>query len=106
MGKLREQMQGDMELREFSKQTQKTYLREVSKFVQHFQKPPEELGEKEIKEYLLLVVRDRKISLSTLKQYYSALRFLYKITLKRDWVVDKIPYPKQTTMHFIVDSFL
>lgn len=97
MGKLRDQMQGDMELRGFSKPTQKTYLREVSRFVQHFGKPPEELGEKEIKEYLLHVVRDRKISLSTLKQYYSALRFLYKITLQRDWVVDKIPYPKQTT---------
>jgi integrase/recombinase XerD len=97
MGKLRDQMQGDMELRGFSKPTQKTYIREVRRFVQHFGKPPEELGEKEIKEYLLHVVRDRKISLSTLKQYYSALRFLYKITLQRDWVVDKIPYPKQTT---------
>jgi hypothetical protein len=42
-------MQGDMELRGFSKQTQKTYLREVRRFVQHFKKPPEELGEKEIK---------------------------------------------------------
>lgn len=97
MGKLRDQMQGDMELRGFSKHTQEAYLREVRKFVQHFKKPPEELGEKEIKEYLLHVVRDRKISLSSLKQYYSALRFLYKVTLKREWVVDKIPYPKQTT---------
>lgn len=97
MDKLQKQMQGDMELRGFSKPTQKTYLREVLRFGQHFNKPPEELGEKEVKEYLLHVVRDRKISLSSLKQYYSALRFLYKITLQRSWVVDKIPYPKQTT---------
>jgi site-specific recombinase XerD len=90
-------MQGDMELRGFTKPTQQTYLREVRKFEEHFNKPAEELGEKEIKEYLLHAVRDRKISQSTLKQYYSGLRFLYKITLKREWVVDKIPYPKQTT---------
>jgi len=97
MGELRDKMQGDMELRGFSKPTQQAYLREVRNFVRHFKKPPEELGEKEVKEYLLHLVRDRKISQSTLKQYYSGLRFLYKITLKRDWVVDKIPYPKQTT---------
>jgi integrase/recombinase XerD len=97
MEKLWEQMQGDMELRGFSKPTQQTYLREVRKFEEHFKKPAEELGEKEIKEYLLHAVRDRKIAQSTLKQYYSGLRFLYKTTLQREWVVDKIPYPKQTT---------
>jgi integrase/recombinase XerD len=97
MEKLWTQMQGDMELRGFTKPTQQSYLREARRFVEHFDKPAEELGEKEIKEYLLHAVRDRKISQSTLKQYYSGLRFLYKTTLKRDWVVDKIPYPKQTT---------
>ena len=97
MGELRDKMQGDMELRGFSKPTQQTYLREVRNFVRHFKKSPEELGEKEVKEYLLHLVRERKISQSTRKQYYCALRFLYKITLKREWVVDKIPYPKQTT---------
>jgi integrase/recombinase XerD len=95
MGKLRDQMLADMELRGLSRTTQKAYLREVRNFVKLYKKPPEQLGTKEVKEYLHHAVKVRKIALSTLRIYYSALRFLYMITLKRGWVVEKIPYPKQ-----------
>ncbi len=88
-------MLADMELRGLSIATQKAYLREVRNFVKLYKKPPEQLGTKEVKEYLHHAVKVRKIALSTLRIYYSALRFLYMVTLKRSWVVDKIPYPKQ-----------
>jgi len=88
-------MLADMELRGLSRTTQKAYLREVRNFVKLYKKPPEQLGTKEVKEYLHHAVKVRKIALSTLRIYYSALRFLYMVTLKRSWVVDKIPYPKQ-----------
>lgn len=94
MGRLREQMQADLQLRGLSQKTQKIYLRQVRDIARYFKKSPELLGEKEVKDYLLYLLREKKVSDSTFRQCYGALRFLYKITLKRDWVVDKIPYPK------------
>jgi len=57
MSKLREQMLADLQMRGLSPKTQKIYLREVSNYAKHFNKSPEELGEKELKEYLLYLRR-------------------------------------------------
>ena len=62
----------------------------------YFKKPPDLLEDGDIKSYLLCIVRDKKVSQSTLKITYSALRFLYETTLSKGWVMDKIPYPKAT----------
>ncbi len=94
MGKLRDQMQGDLQLRGITTKTQKAYLREVRNFARYFGKSPEELGESEVKEYLLHILKEGKVSDGTFKLYVAALKFLYKHTLKRDWVVDNIQYPK------------
>lgn len=94
MGKLRDQMQADLELRGLSPKTQKIYLGQVSNFALYFNKSPEQLGESEVKRYLLYILRERGASFSSVNQCYSALRFLYQRTLNRKWVVEKIPYPK------------
>ena len=52
MGKLRNKILADMELRGLSITTQKACLREVCNFVKLYKKPPEQLGTKEVKEYL------------------------------------------------------
>ncbi|MEW6675559.1 MAG: phage integrase N-terminal SAM-like domain-containing protein [Nitrospirota bacterium] len=39
------------------------------------------MGEKEIKEYLLYLIREKKASSSAVNQCYSALKFLYENTL-------------------------
>jgi len=94
MGKLRDQMQADLQLRGLSPKTQKIYLSQVRSFALYFKRSPEQLGEREVKEYLLHIIRDKKASGSTINQCYNALRFLYRTTLKQNWVVEKIPYPK------------
>jgi site-specific recombinase XerD len=63
---------------------------------EHFNKPPDQLNESDVKAFLLSLVRDRQLSQSTLKIHYSALRFLYETTLGKGWVVDRIPYLKTT----------
>jgi site-specific recombinase XerD len=93
MGRLRDQMQADLQLRGLSQKTQKAYIGRVRDFALYFKQSPEKLGEKEVKNYLLYI-KDKGVSFSTINQCYSALRFLYRITLKRNYVVDKIPYPK------------
>lgn len=91
MGKLREQMKGDLELKGLSPHTQEAYLRQVSQFSRHFKRSPHHLGEKEIKEYLLYLIREKKVSASTVNQCYHALKFLYEKTLNRMWVMARIP---------------
>lgn len=49
MGTLREQMVADLQLRGLTPKTQKIYLREVSNYAKYFDKPPEELGEEELR---------------------------------------------------------
>jgi site-specific recombinase XerD len=94
MSTLREQMLAELQLRGLTPKTQKIYLREVSNYAKHFKKSPEELGEKELREYLLYLLNKRKLSKGTYRFYYQGLKFLYKHTLKRDEVVEKIRCPR------------
>ena len=94
MSKLREQMLVDLQLKGATLKTRRKYLREVSNFAKYFGKSPEELGEKEVKEYLVHLLENRKLSKGTYKNYASAIKFLYKVTLKREDIADKIRYPR------------
>lgn len=94
MGKLREQMKGDLELKGLSPNTQEIYLRQVSQFSRHFKRSPYHLGEKDIKEYLLFLIRKKKVSTSTVNQCYHALKFFYEKTLNRSWVMARVPRVK------------
>ena len=92
----REQMQRDMVLRNLSPKTQYLYHHAARGLEEHFHKPPDQLNEDDVKSFLHSIVTDRKLSQSSLKIHYSALRFLYETTLGKGWVIDRIPYPKTT----------
>jgi integrase/recombinase XerD len=94
MEALREQMMKDLRLKGITPKTQKKYLREVTNLSNYFGKSPEQLGEKEVKEYLLHLLEDRKLSRGTYKNYAAGIKFLYTTTLNRAEVVEKIRYPK------------
>jgi len=104
MSKLREQMQADLQLIGITPKTQNVYLREVSNLANYFNKPPEQLGENEIREYLLYLLKERKLSQGTFRFYVAGLKFFYKTTLKRQEVVAHIRYPKQKkTLPIVLD---
>jgi len=94
MDALREQMIKDLQLKGITPKTQKKYLREVTNLSNYFGKSPEQLGEEEVKEYLLHLLEDRKLSRGTYKNYAAGIKFLYTTTLNRPEVVEKIRYPK------------
>ncbi|MBM4146209.1 MAG: hypothetical protein FJ240_08050, partial [Nitrospira sp.] len=52
------------------------------------------LGEEEVKKYLVHLLEDRKLSTGTYKNYVAGIKFLYRTTLNRGEVVEKIKYPK------------
>ena len=95
MGKLHDRMQEDLLLKAYSPHTQKAYLGCARQFAIHYMRSPEEMGEQEIRSFLLHLVRDRKASPATLDMYVNALKFLYNITLKRPEEVKEISHPKR-----------
>jgi site-specific recombinase XerD len=94
MGKLRDQMLLDLQLSGAKPSTQRTYLREAENLAKYFHKSPEQLGEEELKEYLLYLMRERHLSEGTFRFYVAGLKFLYRTTLKREWAVEKIRTPR------------
>lgn len=83
MGKLYDRMREDLILKAYSRHTREMYLRCAGHFVKHFMRSPDEMGEQEIREFLLHIVRVRKASPFTQGTYVSAIKFLYTVTLKR-----------------------
>lgn len=93
MTPLRQRMLDDLRIRNLSPRTREIYVRQVAAFARHFGRSPEQLGLAEIRAYQLHLL-DSKMSASVLRQAVAALRFLYGITLARDFRVECIPYPK------------
>ena len=94
MGRLRDQMKMDLELKNYSLRTMETYLGCVRSFAAYYGKSPEEMGYDEIRNYLYYLLKDKKASQSAVNQAYSALKFLYQTTLRREWDPLKIPRRK------------
>ena len=96
MTTLRQRMLEDMQVRNFSPHTQRSYVQQVSQFARHFQRSPDQLGPEEIRGYQLFLTNDRKLAVSSVLIAVAALRFLYTVTLNKDWrVEDIIPAPKK-----------
>jgi integrase/recombinase XerD len=91
---LRQRMIDDMRVRNLSPHTQKTYVDHVARFARHFGKSPGMLGPEEIRTYQVYLIHNKKASWSVLQQSVSALRFLYRVTLGKDWIIPHIPGPK------------
>lgn len=92
---LRQRMLEDMGIRNFAENTQLSYVQQVSAFARYFDRSPEELGPEQISVYQSHLVQTRKLAPSSVGTATAALRFLYRVTLKRDWMPDDIPMPKK-----------
>jgi site-specific recombinase XerD len=85
----------DMQIRNLAVNTQQSYIQQVSQFARHFQKSPELLGPEQIRAYQVYLTNEKKLSTKSINITISALRFLYRVTLKKDWSFrDIIPAPK------------
>jgi integrase/recombinase XerD len=90
MTPLRQRMLEEMQIRNLSPETQRSYLGHTSLFARYFGKSPDLLGPDEVRTYLLHLVRERQLSASSIMVTVAALRFLYKVTLKRDWDIQEV----------------
>jgi len=83
-------MMEDLEIQNYSPNTVRLYVFHVAQFAKHFGKSPDFLGPAEIREYQLFLLKEKKLSPSTLKQVVAALRFFYGTTLGRDQGMERL----------------
>jgi len=95
MTSLQQRFIEDMQIRNLAVNTQESYVLQVSLFARHFQKSPELLGPEQIRAYQVYLTNEKKLSTGSIIVAIAALRFLYRVTLKKDWSFrDIIPAPK------------
>jgi integrase/recombinase XerD len=86
----------DMQIRNFSENTRRCYLQQVSLFARHFRRSPEGLGPENIRTYQVYLTNEKKLAPGSILIATSALRFLYTVTMKRPWDVEEVlPMPKK-----------
>ena len=96
MTPLRQRMTEDMRVRNLASNTQTSYVQQVSLFARHFDKSPELLGPEDIRTYQVYLTDEKRLAPGSILIAVAALRFLYKVSLKKDWTFeDVIPAPKK-----------
>jgi site-specific recombinase XerD len=88
---LRQRVLDELQRRNYSSETTRGYILAIKQFADYFGKSPEHLGG----QFQLHLLRDKKLAPGTVEGRMSALRFLYKKTLKRrDIAYDDLIFPK------------
>jgi site-specific recombinase XerD len=85
----------ELQRRNFSEDTIRHYIHTVEDFARHFNRPPDRLGLRHIREYQAHLFQKRKLSSGSVTNHLAALRFFYIQTLKKAWSVAETPYPKK-----------
>ena len=90
MTPLRQRMLDDLRVRNRSPYTQRAYVESVARFARHFGRSPG--GSRPGGDSRLpgLPTTERKLAPSTIVIAVSALRFLYRVTLRRPWSFDDV----------------
>ena len=83
MTSLRQKLIDEIQLRGFSLHTQDSYLRCVTGLARFYHRSPDQIGDEEIKAYLLHLLREKKLAFSSLIVAVSGLRFFFGNILHR-----------------------
>jgi len=83
----------ELQRRNYSSETIRTYISAVKHYAEYFKQSPENLGPEHIRQYQLHLF-ERNLAAHTVKVQSSALRFLYIHTLRRPYMLEHTPTPK------------
>ncbi len=86
---LRQRMIEDMEMRRFSRATQRNYLCDVGRFAKFLGRSPDTASADDIRQFQL-VQRDAGMPVPTMNSIVSALRFFFTITVDRPELARKL----------------
>lgn len=92
--KLFEVLRQELTLRNYSNKTFKAYRSCLRGFVKYFApRHPRELTENNIRAYLLYLIEQKHLSISTINQVFNAIRFLYVELYNQPFKVGSLPRP-------------
>jgi integrase/recombinase XerD len=94
MGQLRDRMAADLKLRRYAPETCTKYLDCARAYAAYHHRSPAEMGEEEVRSYILYLIDEKGYAAATQKIHVAALKFLYGTTLGRPEVVAALPYPR------------
>ena len=95
MTRLRKMMLEELERRNYSESTERTYVQTIEDLARYFKRPPDQLEPEHIRQYQGYLFRDRKLSPNTVNQRTGTLRFFFITVLRRSWSIADTPYPKR-----------
>ena len=90
---LRQKMIEDMQLHGFAERTQKSYRHAVRQLAEYYNKPPDQIGEEELRQYFLYLKNVKKVARSTSTLALCGIKFLYEHTLQREWHILELVRP-------------
>jgi integrase/recombinase XerD len=81
----------DMQLRNFSPDTQRGYINSVSGLAKHYRRSPDTIGPEEIQDYIIYLLNVRRVAIGSCQTVVTGLRFFYTVTLGQD--KSSVPIP-------------
>ena len=85
MTALRQKMIEDMQLHGFAERTQEAYLSAVRQLAKHYQKPPDQIDEEELRGYFLFLKNEKHAARNTCTVALCGIKFFFQHTLGREW---------------------
>ena len=105
MTPLRKQMLEDMQLKGYSIATQDAYVHGVRRLVAYCKKSPELINGEELRQYFLYMKQEKKYARSTVRITLSAIKFLYEVTLRKQWpVLDLVQPAKERKLPVVLSQ--
>jgi integrase/recombinase XerD len=102
---LRQRLLHDLQLAGLSDRTQEAYLRAVRQLADHFDTPPDRLGEEQLRDYFLHLKNDRHFAAASLGIAYSGIKFFYSHTVPRDWpTLKRLRVPREKRLPDVLST--
>ncbi len=95
MTQLRQKMINEMKVRNFAERTQQSYIETVAGLARHYNLSPEKISNDRVKEYILYLMQERKLSWNSCNVAISGMRFFYTHVIKRDSIHLSMPARKK-----------
>jgi integrase/recombinase XerD len=94
MTELRQRMLDAMVQRGFAERTQETYIRAIRRMAKHYRRDPSLYTPEEVQAYLLHIVKEERLSYSSMNQAACAAQFLFHTVLGHGRERFHIPFAK------------
>ena len=94
MTELRQRMPGAMVQRGFAQRTQESYISAIRRMAKHYRRDPALYTQQDVQAYLLHMVKEDKLSYSSMNQAACAAQFLFQTVLGRGREHFQVPFAK------------